>query len=292
MRIFDDSYKKKVSIFVDESTSNNHLCFGTFFIYDEKMNKICKQLKEIRDKHNCNSDITYKKLTGHISSGRVQTSMEWAKSLIKQDNRDFHFDFHKIDYLSPYFEINRFSKEHHKYNYFLQMCLKSILHKKIRNRIVVARIILHQRGEPEETQEDPYNKKNYLLKYVSEFDVDFENLTVVESSAEIDKASISEDECNLLQLTDLLLGASYNAIHGASEKDGKYHVSTILSHIIQKTGSYFPNDSAYRNFNFSCFPGKGGGFDKIVKVKIPPYNLDIPRINKNLNEFFNDTSSQ
>ncbi|MEK6982983.1 MAG: hypothetical protein AABX33_00285 [Nanoarchaeota archaeon] len=286
MKLYDDSHKKKLSVFVDETTSNNHLCFGVFLIYEHKIDTLCKQLKEIKNKNNCNSDLTYKKLSGHITSGKIQTSMNWIKNLIKMNNGDFFFEFHKIDCSSPYFQNDKFTEEHHKYNRFLLMSLKSTLHKKIKNKDVVAKITLHRRTEPKETENDPHNKKEYLLKYMNQFKVNFESLIIVESSAELQNAAISEDECTLLQLTDLLLGSSYNAIHGMSEKDGKYHISTILSHIIKKCSTFNDSDSAYRNFNFSCFPGKEGNFDKITDVKIPPFNLDVPRANKSLSEFF------
>lgn len=286
MKLYDDSYKKKVSVFVDETTSNNHLCFGVFFIHDDKINTLCKDLNEIKDKNNCISDLTYKKLTGHISSGKIQTSMNWIKKLLKKNKGDFFFELHKIDCSSPFFQGDKFTGEHHKYNRFLLMSLKSTLHKKIKNKNVIARIILHQRTEPKETKKDPHDKKEYLKKYVNEFDVNFENLQIIESSAELESSSVSENECNLLQLIDLLLGSSYNAIHGMSEKDGKYHISTVSAHIIKKCSTFNDFNSVYRNFNFSCFPGKNGNFDKIVEVKIPPLNLDVPRTNKNLNEFF------
>jgi len=160
MKLYDDSYKKKVFVYVDETISNNHLCFGIFFIYENKMIHLCKKLKEIKEKHNCRSDLTYKKLSGHISSGKIQTSMNWIKELLKRNSGDFFFEFHKIDYSSPHFQKERFPKEHYKYNRFLLMSLKSTLHKKIRNKEVVAKIILHRRAEPKETKNDPYDKKD------------------------------------------------------------------------------------------------------------------------------------
>lgn len=137
MKLYDDSHKKKIAVFVDETTSNNHLCFGIFFIYENRIKDLCKQLKEIKVKYNCNSDLTYKRLTGHISSGKIQTSMNWVKNLLKMSNGNFFFEFHKIDYDSPYFQKEKFTEDHHKYNRFLLMSLKSILHKKIKNKEVI-----------------------------------------------------------------------------------------------------------------------------------------------------------
>ncbi|MBS3148333.1 DUF3800 domain-containing protein [Candidatus Woesearchaeota archaeon] len=283
MKLFDDTAGRKVLIFVDETEQgHNHFCFGILVIAEESASRLYKKLAEIREKHDCVSEIHYKKLTGHIDSGKMQTSIDWIKCLLRDPTLDFQFSFLKINTRHPDFRGEKFKEKHHSYNYFLKVALKGALHRKHQGESIFAKIIVDEKFEPGEAKTDPYSKIEYLRKQVQEFNMDFRTLEVVEGVSTPDKTSLLKEECEMLQLVDLLVGSADNALHANSDKQGKIHVSQIMSQIIENSSLGYRTQQEYRKFSFSEFPE----FRKLKIPKVASIVTDSPTENHKLTRFF------
>lgn len=276
-----DNSIKEIFIFGDEAGSEegDYLAHGLLCIEKKDLEIFSKKIVFIAQKHNCEKEIHYNELSGDLRSSRFRTAIDWL-SIVYKNEFEIYFNYQEIDLKSSNFDNDRFPMKHHIYNLFYKMAFKCLLHRRYKQQKLKINIILHHRSEPLGVAKDPYNQEEYLKKVISLFDLEVVEINYLTMGANhnIEK---KQDFARILQLTDLLVSSTFNAIHKNSVKQGKLEVSSFASKIF-----YQNKELSYSaRLNYSSFPNEQNEFETIHSVSINPQFYEAPGSNISLKKF-------
>jgi len=274
---------KDILIFSDEAGTerDDFLSYGLLCIEKNKFNEIINQLLRIKEKHKCVDEIHYRVLPNDFNSTRLKSAIDWLKAVITENIKDFTFQYSEIHLTHAQFNKNKFSEDHHLYNYFYNSAIRCLVHRKYKNCKVNITWILHRKEESNKVINVPVCKVDYLKNAISQMMIRPRDVIVKEYNPDIEKDGNVE---TAIEFVDLILSSTRNAIHENSTKSrGKTTVSQMASAIFQKNETKPYNR---RNFSYSRFPNELKQFQDIKKLKIDPKYYDAPHTNKSLNSFF------
>ncbi|MBU0460539.1 MAG: hypothetical protein KJ771_07065 [Nanoarchaeota archaeon] len=274
----------EVYIFGDESGSEKEgfLAYGLVCIEKKDLTELYALLQKERELHECCDPIHYNELKGCLSSSKYKTALGWL-NLVALDKLPVYFEYLEVDQTHEQYDIKRFGVAHHIYHLWYKIALKKLIHKKYKGRLLKLKIVLHHKSQPKEVDEDPYDKIDYLTCNVKLFDkVKVVDVKVVEMSATTSEEAETV-ETLALQLSDLLLGSTRNAIHGTSDKRGKIEAGGVASSIFHKEIKKFP--VTRRKCDYSRFPNFKGEIYGITSTIIDPVHIEPPGRNYSLTSF-------
>ena len=278
-----DNIVKDILIFSDEAGTerDEFLSYGLLCIEKDKFEGIVNRLISIKEQHKCTNEIHYRNLPNDFNSTRLKSAIDWLKAVITETIKDFTFQYSEIHLTHHHFSKDKFSEDHHLYNYFYNSAIRCLIHRKYKNCKVNLTWILHRKEESNKVINDPFCKVDYLKNAISQMMIIPKEVVVKEYNPNIEKDKKVE---TAIEFVDLILSSTRNAIHENSTKSrGKKTVSQMASEIFRRNEEKFYNQ---RRFSYSRFPNELKQFQDIKKLKIDPKYYDSPHTNKSLNSFF------
>jgi hypothetical protein len=274
---------KDIFVFSDEAGTekDDFLSYGLLCIEKDKFNEIINKLIAIKEKHKCLNDIHYRNLPNDFNSTRLKTAIDWLKAVITEAIKEFTFQYSEIHLTHKHFSKDKFSQDHHLYNYFYNSAIRCLIHRQYKNCKANITWILHQKEESKKVVNDPFCKIDYLKQVISNMKIIPKEIVVKEYRPDVEKDKKIE---TAIEFVDLLLSSTRNAIHENSTKSrGKVTVSQMASEIFKRNEDKFYTE---RNITYSRFPNELKQFQDIKKLKVAPKYYDSPHTNKSLNSFF------
>jgi len=246
------------------------LLHGVILVPAAKQSEVFSVLQKIRRKTNYWKEVHYIKLRKHITGPKGHCATGWLNVYASRLS-DFCF-YHclAIDTYSPAFDHDRFSKAHHVYNRFVLMALVSAIAWSL-NRYQRVTLELcsdaKSRGEgdnfanyvPRELSRTIEQKRKEKSGAYPEIRLLHPQVLLIDSDpAEAPKKM--REECELIQLADLLTSAIAQAITGSSGQKAKISLAETIGRWIEDTHKppWLQTRGLYRRFSVSCFPDENG----------------------------------
>src|SRR4030042_4539332 len=284
--IQDQSYQ--VNLYQDRAGvygKDRWLIFGLLFIPADLELVILKSLRKAREDEECWSPLHFSELPGSWGGAgkhKPRTVYKWLTLSRTLLQGVMWFHALAIDTHLPFFERDAFSKEFHVYNRFLRMALTSAIpwFFKGKNNLTISMCFHNQTFEGYALLEfgragqDFDNLSDYIIGE-SEKDMEVRHLNQpsiwpkVQISKSIQYLPIDpnnvEDEslhskCELLQLTDILIGAVPHAIDSISKSKTKLELASIVGEWMAdiRLSPWEQTLGLHRRFGVSYYPNASG----------------------------------
>jgi hypothetical protein len=242
-----------LEIFSDEilTVRDNHdnskwMYFGTLFVPSEKKESLLQQLNNLRciktnnwhpDISTCedrcgyhdknNTEIHYKELAE--SNARFRIAQNWIKFVRDErspkTDRLFYFNILGLNLSAMNLEMfGERSSDLTIYNRFYRTTILSGLKYFFKNRKVVIQNIFHDKGSQEFHEYIPWHA-------IHKIDLTNENISIIPENIQFidsDHRKSGIEESHLIQLTDILLGATYACLHNPSAELQKQKVGDLF----------------------------------------------------------------
>ncbi len=255
-------------VFHDESIPNKRwLLIGLLFVQKENVDKVREALIQERREEDYEGEIHFSDLPGSFDGrygAKARVARRWLR--LYQDGlcEWAFFSCLAVDRKSPKYEPRRFAKDFHAYNRFTAMALKAgiawHLGQKNLNHLVIC-FISDEKGRLTQPDKGWIDNFEEYLPYRAELDALIaqlagKNYPLVTLNLQLCD-SRSED---LLQLTDLLLGATQEAIVAGSSQATKQELGRMVVNWCQdlKKRPWEQQYGLYRKFDLWGFPDKEG----------------------------------
>lgn len=247
------------------------LFHGILLVPQLKQPELITQLQAIRQHSNHFGELHYRnlrKLSGPIATctqGWLQTYLNYSQ----------HCYYHclAINTHSPLFDHDRFSEPYHCYNYYARTAIVGAIAwslAKYHTHIVNLRIFSDPKRRPSSDNFASYvpSEVQRTIEQKKEAKpVKYPKLSIVEEVCLVtsDPKKITnnlKDECELIQLTDLLTSNIAQAIKSSSDQKGKIALALQISEWIDDTRKppWLQTNELHRRFSISCFPDENGNF--------------------------------
>ena len=283
----EECLKEKWWVFHDESIPNKQwLLIGLLFVRQDNVEEVKKMLNVARQEEGYKGEIHFSKLPKSFNgcyASDARVALEWIKLYETNFCELAFFTCLAVDRKSPKYESRRFARNFHEYNRFTAMALKSgiswHLGKRNLNHLFI-QFISDKKGrlsQPDKGWED--NFEDYI-PYRAELDayishIAGKNYPKVTLNLEISDSASDE----LLQLTDLLLGATQEAIVAGSSRPVKQELGRYALSWCQdlKKKPWQQQYRLHRKFNVWGFPDKEGKpyNDISFALKMNPNQLSL-----------------
>lgn len=286
---FDDCEPSAVpyAVFHDESgtyspsSPDRWLFHGAMFLPSSRISKSLESLRQIRDDTGYYGEIHFKCL-GRNPWGRAnRCARAWLNIYAKNLSSEHRFYCLGIDTLSPAFDSSRFGQPHHAYNRFARMCIENAVPWFLASldRIELAFFSdakSRKLGDNFETYlpaavcESLAHKRKIKPSLYPTVCWHSHEVMCVESDPEKVDPYL-KDECELIQLTDLLTSCIAQAATARSGRKGKVSLAEIVGRWIAdvRKPPWIQTKELHRRFCVRCFPSdEGKFFDPNLKVEV------------------------
>jgi hypothetical protein len=248
------------------------LLHGVLLVPAMKQSVTFSLLQEIRSQTGYWEEVHYIKLRKHITGSKTYCTTGWLNTYASRLS-DFCF-YHclAIDTYSPAFDHDRFSQLYHVYNRFMRMSVENAIAWFLaRYGRVAFKIYSDAKSRPEgdnfleyipaEISRSIERKRHEKPNAYPEIRLLHPQVLLVNS----DPAKAPEEmreECELIQLADLLTSAIAQAITGRSGQKAKISLAETVGPWIEDTRKppWLQTRGLYRRFSVSCFPDENGAF--------------------------------
>lgn len=266
------------NVYHDESgdyapgSGDRWLLHGVLFVPEGKQDQVFVSLQEVRQDVGYHGEVHYGDLRGHPTGPKARCARGWLNLYARQFS-DFCF-YHclAIDTHSRGFEHNRFGEPHYAYNRFARMAIEGAIAWSLKEYQRVALRFysdekFRQAGDnfalyvPRETCASISEKRqNAPGKYPKIRPVHAEVIPVTSDPSQV--APDMRQECELIQLVDLITSSIAQALTGRSGQKAKIALAEIVAHWIEDTRKppWLQTEELRRRFSFSCFPDEKGQF--------------------------------
>lgn len=248
------------------------LFHGVLFVPRDKQNEAYQALQQIRQRENYFEEVHYTKIRGHSMGPKARCAKGWLNLYAKRFS-DFCF-YHclAIDTCSPSFEHDRFGEPHHAYNRFARMAIEGAIAWSLKTYPRVA-LKFYSDGKfrkegdnfatyiPEETHKSIAKKRCKKPSDYPEIRLLHSEVVAVDS----DPRKVSQDlqeECELIQLVDLITSSVAQALTARSGQEAKIALGEMVAQWIDdaRKPPWLQTEDLHRRFSVSCFPAEKGGF--------------------------------
>lgn len=272
--LFGQSIKKRGDfwVFHDESepqANKRWLLIGLLFVSQSVLSRVEQNLDYYRKQENYTGEIHFCQLPksfGGEFGGKARVARRWMKAYQDGLCQDALFTCLAVDRASPKFEHKRFSQDYHAYNRFTAMAIKSgisyLLAPLGYDEITLTVISdgKDRKSRPEQNLIDnfeeylPYRVEmdNFLAQMNSNRPYPTVRMNPVRT---LDSAT-----SDLLQLADLLLGATQSALMGISNRPVKRELGRMAVSWYQdlQNPRWKQQYKMHRKFNIWGFPDENG----------------------------------
>lgn len=267
----------------DNSDNSKWMYFGTLFIQSEKKIPLIETLNNLRciksnywhhDVNTCddrcgyheknNTEIHYKELAE--SNARFRIAQNWI-NFVKNErspktDRLFYFNILGLNLSAMNLEM--FGTESNDltiYNRFYRTTILSGLKYFFKDKKVIIHNIFHDKGSQEFHEYIPWHAIHKIDLTNDNISIIPENVQFIDSDHRVSR----KDESHLIQLTDILLGATFSCLHNPSVEFQKRKIGhlfkPVLSCLLDRkesdygpmTGSYYQS-KFYKTSQVSFFP--------------------------------------
>jgi hypothetical protein len=290
--IFDKQIVRPLNleIFSDEilTVRDNHdnskwMYFGTLIVQKEKKDQLLQQLNNLRciksnnwhpDISTCedrcgyhdknNTEIHYKELDE--SNARFRIAQNWLKFVRDErspkTDRLFYFNILGLNLSAMNLEMfGEGSNDLTIYNRFYRTTILGGLNYFFKGRKIIIHNIFHDRGSQEVHRYIPWHA-------IHKIDLTNENTSIIPESIQFidsDHRKSGKEESHLIQLIDILLGATYACLHnpsvGLEKRKIGYFFKPVLTCLLDRkktdygpmSGTYYKS-KFYRTSQVSFFP--------------------------------------
>jgi hypothetical protein len=248
------------------------LLHGVILVPLAKQSEVFSVLQKIRRKTNYWKEVHYVKLRKYITGPKGRCAAGWLNVYASRLSEFCSYQCVAIDTHSPSFDHSRFSEPHYVYNRFALMALVGAIAWSLKKQRRLA-LKIHSDGK---FRTDGDNFSNYIPSEVCrsierkrrekpnaypEIRLLHPQVIPVESDPVKAPEEIQE-ECELIQLADLLTSAIAQAITGRSGQKAKISLAETIGRWIEDTRKppWLQTRDLYRRFSVSCFPDENGSF--------------------------------
>lgn len=261
----------KYFVFHDESESlpdRRWLLIGLSFVENKNIDLASSVLRSAREREGYFGEIHFSKMPGSFDGefgAKARVAKSWMQAFQDCFAGILYFSCLAIDRQSPKYEHKRFKKDFHAYNWFTAMALKAgiawhIVPKKL-DRVTI-KFVSDNKDRSTRPDNGMFDNFESYIPYRAKLDSFLSHnrqYPIVDCCPLELKDSASDD---LLQFTDLLLGAVQMAITGKANRKvkktlGEYVVRWCRD--INQTKWKRKDDNFYRQFNLWGFPGENNG---------------------------------
>ncbi|NLG96419.1 MAG: DUF3800 domain-containing protein [Chloroflexi bacterium] len=272
--IFGQEIRKQANFYVfhDESepvSNKGWLLIGLLFVNQNSLSSIEAALKFYREKEKYTGEIHFCELPKYFFGkfgAKARVAKRWMKAY-QNGLCDFaQFTCLAVNRASPRFEHNRFKQDYHAYNRFTAMAIKagiSFLLTPLGYDDIELNIISDgkdRKSRPEQNLGD--NFEDYLI-YRVELDNSLaqQNINSPYPNVRMKPVkTINSAKSDLLQLTDILLGALQAALMGISKRPVKLELGRIAAswYLDLQNPLWKQRYGMQRKFNLWGFPDENG----------------------------------
>lgn len=261
------------TVYHDESGSYGNTKWfytGLFWINENYIAEMCKDLKEIRDNENYYGEIHFKEFQKSFEGeygGKTRVAKGWFNLWKNKWSKKSFFNVLAVDTKHPMYESSRFPKEFHAYNRFTLMAIKGGISWFFKDcseiKLDVYSDEKTRRSEgamPDGIKND--NFENYLKWQI---EIQNENGPIVNIPEDVKcvkcpKKGPYASENELLQLTDLLLGSVSTAVEAKANRETKVWFGMQAAKVMKdiKLKPWDQKFKLHRKFSVSYFPNEFG----------------------------------
>ena len=260
------------------------LFHGVLLVPQTRQTELITELRAIRQKANYFDELHYQNL--RKTAGPIATCIKgWLRSYLIFSQYCYYHCL-AINTHSPKFDHSRFSEPYHCYNYYARTAIVGAIawslsgyHTHIVNLRFFSDLKRRSPGDnftsyiPSEVQQTIQKKKQAKPAKYPTLSTAKEVCLVTSNPGEVDESL--KDECELIQLTDLLTSNIAQAIKSSSDQKGKIDLALLISEWIDDTRKppWLQTNELHRRFSISCFPDKYGNFYDaalLIKDKMQP----------------------
>ncbi|WNC60568.1 hypothetical protein RHJ80_01030 [Thermosynechococcus sp. QS41] len=266
-------------VFHDESMPNKRwLLIGLLFVQTQHLNEVQAALQDFRMQEDYSGEIHFSDLPKNFDgcwSAKARVAQEWMRCFEKGLSDRVFFSTLAVDRHSPRYEHKRFARDFHAYNRFTAMALKAGIawHLGPQN---LDDLIVHFISDAKDraTRPDRDLTDNFEQYLPSRAELDSllsqsPSYPFLNMDLEL-RDSAKED---LLQLCDLLLGATQMALVAGSSRPTKRELGEMIVRWYRdlQQPPWQQKFGLHRKFNLWAFPDQNGSPYNKVKLAL---NID------------------
>ena len=261
------------------------LLHGVLFVPTDKKPDVISALRKIRNDTGYFGEIHYVKLRKSTKGSKAQCAKGWLQTYARNLSDTVFYHCLAVDTHSSGFEHQRFGKAYHVYNYFARTALVGGIAWSLKRYKKVAMSIYsdkksRQRGNnfaayiPREVSKAILAKRSRKKSSYPEIRLTSPTVALVDSDPANVPSDIADD-CELIQLVDLLTSSIAQALSATSGQKAKVMMAEIVADWIADTRKppWLQSKELHRRFSLSCFPDEKGRFYtpglKIIEKKQP-----------------------
>lgn len=243
---------------------------GLFWINENNIAEICKDLEAIRQNENYYGEIHFKEFQKSFEgefSGKTRVARDWFNLWKNKWSKKSFFNVLAVDTKHPMYENSRFSKEFHAYNRFTLMAIRGGVSWFFNNYSEINLDIYsdEKTRRSEEVIPDGVNTDNFENYLKWQIKIQKENVPIVHMPEDVKcvkcpKKGPYASENELLQLTDLLLGSVSTAVEAKANRETKVWFGMQAAKIMEdiRLKPWDQKFKLHRKFSLSYFPDEFG----------------------------------
>jgi hypothetical protein len=241
-----------INAYMDSSgdvSSDRWLVFGILLVSQSKQNLIVQSLYEIRAVHDYGGEIHYSELPARFEgqwNAKARIAWDWLKAFGRRYLGACWFQVLAVDTHSLGNYRETFHRDHFAYNRFARMAFDCAIpwflksHTKVRLRMFLDNWA--ERNDPTDnikmylpwqTQQSIQKRRQRKPNRYPELTCECPAVAIESDPRQVPRDL--RDECELIQLTDTVLGSVANAIRGAAGRPTKVRLSYIVSNWMRDT---------------------------------------------------------
>lgn len=255
------------------------LFHGVLLVPQLRQTELVTQLQVVRQQSNHFGELHYRNL--RKTSGPIAACTKgWLQTYL---NFSQHCYYHclAINTHSPQFDHSRFSEPYYCYNYYARTAIVGAIAWSLTgyqahtvNLQIFSDPKRRSSGDnfahyvPSEVQRSIQQKKLAKPAKYPTLSIAEEVCLVTSNPQQVDESR--REECELVQLADLLTSNVAQAIKSSSDQKGKIALALQISEWIDDTRKppWLQTNELHRRFSISCFPDEKGNFyDAALSVK-------------------------
>lgn len=265
-------------LFHDESgtyvpgAGDRWLLHGVLFVPASKQSEVFAALQEARQKTGYFEEVHYQKLRQSVTGPKAQCATNWLRLYVSQFSEFCFFHCLAVDTHAPGFQHDRFGEAHQVYNYFTRVAVVGGIAWSLKQYQRVA-LKFHSHAKSRCDGDNfatyvPSEVYNRIQEKRSQKPAEYPEIRLLRTevvSVGSDPAEVNPDlgqECELIQLVDLMTSSIAQAITDRSEQKSKIALAEMIASWIEDTRKppWLQTEELHRRFSFSCFPDEKGRF--------------------------------
>jgi len=248
------------------------LLHGVLFVPEEKQDRVFQSLQKVRQDVGYDGEMHYGDLRGHPTGPKARCASGWLNLYAGQFSEFCFYYCLAVDTHSGGFQHERFSESHHAYNRFARMAVEGGIAWSLKRYERVALRFYsdekcRQEGDnfavylPQETCNSIRGKRERRPANYPEIRLAHPEVTPVISDPSRAMPDMRQ-ECELIQLVDLLTSSIAQALTGRSGQKAKIALAEVVARWIDDTRKppWLQTEELHRRFSVSCFPDEKGQF--------------------------------